>query len=558
MITNKITKSILLTTLLMISSLVIAQHTEIELNSSITNPHVQILETGPGLTAFGRLFFRNSNDINNRWSLAALPQTGSLFSTLDSPIGFFFNGNDRFLVSRDGRVRFNNSFTFPNADGAAGQVLTTDGSGNVSWAAAGGISTLLQDTDGDTKIELLEGSGTIDEIVFETNGVEAFNMNTGTTGNNTRLVIENDVTKAGFQSARIDFINTTETSDVGSIGYTEAGGTKVLDIFGDDRTVIRGGFNDSGMEARMAIGKFQDNSSGTVFVNNGSSTPISTDATVDVRGDLLAEEVRVETTGFGGITVTGDDTGDARMRIVNGTGNHFLFDDDSNLHALKLQSSGDFAINTGGTVEKMRIEADGDMELGIDAVFIDERGIVDRLGVNTLPATALHINHFNNSVSGGFRLQNNVGGNWWKFYVSSSANTLQLRNNTSGSVVGTFATGGMYTASDKRLKKNIESMPYGLKDIMKLNALRYDYISDDSNSNKSIGFIAQDLNNVIPELVLYQEDADQYSVNYAGMSVIAIKAIQDQQIIIDEVKAENAELKKQIETILARLDAAGK
>jgi hypothetical protein len=542
----------------MISSLVIAQHTEIELNSSITNPHVQILETGPGLTAFGRLFFRNSNDINNRWSLAALPQTGSLFSTLDSPIGFFFNGNDRFLVSRDGRVRFNNSFTFPNADGAAGQVLTTDGSGNVSWAAAGGISTLLQDTDGDTKIELLEGSGTIDEIVFETNGVEAFNMNTGTTGNNTRLVIENDVTKAGFQSARIDFINTTETSDVGSIGYTEAGGTKVLDIFGDDRTVIRGGFNDSGMEARMAIGKFQDNSSGTVFVNNGSSTPISTDATVDVRGDLLAEEVRVETTGFGGITVTGDDTGDARMRIVNGTGNHFLFDDDSNLHALKLQSSGDFAINTGGTVEKMRIEADGDMELGIDAVFIDERGIVDRLGVNTLPATALHINHFNNSVSGGFRLQNNVGGNWWKFYVSSSANTLQLRNNTSGSVVGTFATGGMYTASDKRLKKNIESMPYGLKDIMKLNALRYDYISDDSNSNKSIGFIAQDLNNVIPELVLYQEDADQYSVNYAGMSVIAIKAIQDQQIIIDEVKAENAELKKQIETILARLDAAGK
>lgn len=558
MTTNNIIKSIFFTTLLLTSSLVMAQHTEIELNSSITNPHVQILETGNGLNAFGRLFFRNSNDISNRWSLAALPQTGSLFNTLDSPIGFYFNGNDRFLVSRDGKVRFNNSFTFPNTDGAAGQVLTTDGSGNVSWAPAGGISTILQDVDGDTKIELLEGTSTRDEIVFETNGVEAFNMNTGTTGNATRLLLENNATNTGTQSAQIQFINTAEPGIVGSLGYNEASGIKVLDMVGDDRTLIRGGFNDPGMEARMIIGKFADNSSGTVFVNNGSSTPNSTDATVDVRGDLLAEEVRVETTGFGGITVTGDDTGDARMRIVNGPGNHFLFDDDSNLHALKMQSSGDFAINTGGTVEKMRIEADGDMELGLDAVFIDERGAVDRLGVNTFPVTALHINHFNNSVSGGFRLQNNVGGNWWKFYVSSSANTMQLRNNTSGAVVGTFATGGMYTASDKRLKKNIESMPYGLKDIMKLKALRYDYISDDTNTNKSLGFIAQELNEVIPELVLYQEDADQYSVNYAGMSVIAIKAIQDQQIIIDEVKTENAELKKQIETILARLDADGK
>jgi len=543
----------------MISSLVMAQHTEIELNSSITNPHIQILETGPGLTAFGRLFFRNSNDIGNRWSVAALPQTGSVFNTLDSPIGFFFNGGDRFSVSRDGKVRFNNNFTFPNTDGMAGQVLTTDGSGNVSWSAGGGVSTILEDTDGDTRVELLEGISTRDEIVFETNGVEAFNMNTGTTGNSTRLVIENDGSKSGTQSARIDFINTAELTDVGSIGYNEASGIKVLDVVGDDRVTVRGGFNDAGLLARMIIGKFPDNSSGTVFMNNSNSSPLTgTDATVDVRGDLLAEEVRVETSGPGGITVTGDDTGDARLRIVNGPGNHFLFDDDSNAHALKMQSSTDIAFNTGGTVEKMRIRANGDMELGLDAVFIDERGAVDRLGVNILPATALHVNHFNNSVTGGFRLQNTVGGNWWKFYVSSSANTLQLRNNTSGAVIGTFATGGMYTASDKRLKKNIESMPYGLKDIMKLKALRYDYISDDANSNKSLGFVAQDLNEVLPELVLYQKDADQYSVNYAGMSVVAIKAIQEQQTQIEDLQSENAELKSQIAAILARLDADGK
>lgn len=35
-------------------------------------------------------------------------------------------------------VKFNNAFTFPTADGNANEVLTTDGSGTVTWAAAGG------------------------------------------------------------------------------------------------------------------------------------------------------------------------------------------------------------------------------------------------------------------------------------------------------------------------------------------------------------------------------------------------------------------------------------
>ena len=39
-----------------------------------------------------------------------------------------------------GRIRFNNEYTFPAADGTSGQVLTTDGSGDLSWADASGSS----------------------------------------------------------------------------------------------------------------------------------------------------------------------------------------------------------------------------------------------------------------------------------------------------------------------------------------------------------------------------------------------------------------------------------
>ena len=52
----------------------------------------------------------------------------------DNEITANFSGSERFAINANGQVTFNNSFTFPNADGSTGQILQTDGSGNVSWA----------------------------------------------------------------------------------------------------------------------------------------------------------------------------------------------------------------------------------------------------------------------------------------------------------------------------------------------------------------------------------------------------------------------------------------
>ena len=53
----------------------------------------------------------------------------------------FFTGSDastRALDITSGGIKFFNSYTFPTADGTANQVLTTDGAGNITFAAAGG------------------------------------------------------------------------------------------------------------------------------------------------------------------------------------------------------------------------------------------------------------------------------------------------------------------------------------------------------------------------------------------------------------------------------------
>jgi len=69
--------------------------------------------------------------------------------------------------------------------------------------------------------------------------------------------------------------------------------------------------------------------------------------------------LHIEQTGAGGIYVEGDGTGDARLRISNTGGSHYLFDDDSNANALKIESANEFAINTGGVNERLRIDEQG-------------------------------------------------------------------------------------------------------------------------------------------------------------------------------------------------------
>lgn len=49
-------------------------------------------------------------------------------------------GNLRMSLSSSGVLRLNNAFSFPSSDGTNGQVLQTDGSGNVSWASATGAT----------------------------------------------------------------------------------------------------------------------------------------------------------------------------------------------------------------------------------------------------------------------------------------------------------------------------------------------------------------------------------------------------------------------------------
>jgi len=129
-----------------------------------------------------------------------------------------------------------------------------------------------------------------------------------------------------------------------------------------------------------------------------------------------------------------------------------------------------------------------------------------------------------------------------------------------GIPAGTFnATTGVYLPSDRRLKKEIAAIPMGILDkFMKLEPVSYHYIVEKETAKRSLGFIAQDVQGLFPELVGESQSRDgaqnYLSLNYAGFGILAVKAIQEQQQQIEALKAENEALRKRMESIEARLE----
>lgn len=140
--------------------------------------------------------------------------------------------------------------------------------------------------------------------------------------------------------------------------------------------------------------------------------------------------------------------------------------------------------------------------------------------------------------------------------VGPNGNYFFLRYNALG--VGHFEPDGSYhDGSDERLKRNIESLPEVLPNLMQLRPKKYLMKYNNPGNHISIGFIAQDLKKFFPELVSivdgkmqgYKEIPDLHAINYSQLSVVAIKAIQEQQAIIEKQQQQIDQLLQAVELL---------
>ncbi len=107
-------------------------------------------------------------------------------------------------------------------------------------------------------------------------------------------------------------------------------------------------------------------------------------------------------------------------------------------------------------------------------------------------------------------------------------------------------------ASDKRIKREIDTAESMLDKVMHLSISRFFYKKDPNKKYKELGVIAQNVEQYFPDLITYNSnpnypelgDSCRY-VAYTSFGVVAIKAIQEQQKEIEDFKSEIVLLKKQ-------------
>ena len=203
-----------------------------------------------------------------------------------------------------------------------------------------------------------------------------------------------------------------------------------------------------------------------------------------------------------------------------------------------LFSEGTFS-DAGSSLTTARLAITQDGKLGIGNFNIDN------------PTHELHLIHASTGGGGataGLKIENEGNAhNWWSFYTTNSSGELELYYK--GTIRGEFdpADGEYRQRSDRRLKTSVAPLPPTLEKILQLRPSTYYFKDDENPVTPSLGFIAQEVQPLFPELTgLAGEDQSVMTLNYDGFSVLAIKAIQEQQVLIEQLQQRIEMLEEQI------------
>jgi hypothetical protein len=115
------------------------------------------------------------------------------------------------------------------------------------------------------------------------------------------------------------------------------------------------------------------------------------------------------------------------------------------------------------------------------------------------------------------------------------------------------------TYSDKRIKQNIHPILSPLDKVLKLNGVTYDITKNhfyrggndnprlkEQDRTNRIGFIAQDVEEVLPQLVTEDEDSGLMAVGYMGLIPVLVEAMKEQQEIIEGQQQKIDELEQRL------------
>jgi hypothetical protein len=127
-------------------------------------------------------------------------------------------------------------------------------------------------------------------------------------------------------------------------------------------------------------------------------------------------------------------------------------------------------------------------------------------------------------------------------YYRVSGSTMRFTPNGALEVVGNLEIDGALTeASTMRIKTNIETLESPLDKITKLRGVSYNL---KRNNEPSIGMIAEEVEEIFPELVSKDDSGKAAAMSYGRMTAVLLEAIKELKEEVDELKQENIYMKQ--------------
>jgi len=191
-------------------------------------------------------------------------------------------------------------------------------------------------------------------------------------------------------------------------------------------------------------------------------------------------------------------------------------------------SSNSMSFFTGGT-ERMRIDSAGALLIGTSVGGLTATGT--SINSNGTGAMVCNFTSANEIFS-----YNNNNATGTSYEIDFRQNNTEVGRIGVGSSTTTYAT-----SSDYRLKENIQPLANGLERVKQLNPVQFDWKKDGESSE---GFIAHEVQEIFNDAVVGEKDGDKMQgMDYGRITPLLVKAIQEQQVLIEQLQAEVALLK---------------
>lgn len=459
-------------------------------------------------------------------------------------------------------LRSSNNITHYEAN-ASGNILT---GGNTFWkedSTTGASIARIRGTNGNGNMALFRGGNLQHEI--QTSGTTVFNEQ----GSDINFRIETDNETYAFlvrgDNDRVGIGTSTPGSQLHVAGKTQTNNFQMTNGAGANKVLTSDANGNATWETPVAAP--------VATASNGltlNGTQMELGGSLDAHTTLSygPNDLNFDLDGNGDFKVQIDGTD--HFRINNG-GNILLAgettfrkDSTSGTDLCKISSSsGNGVINVynGGSSQHQisgngkvifnQLSLDKDFQvktLNLDqALFVDAS--TDRVGIGTsTPASQFHVSA--DDATAMFTLTKNINNKTW---AMGFGNQDQLAFTHQGTVVAFIGTNGSYNSiSDSTYKTNVASLPTVMDQVLQLRPVNYHFKADTVRDRKSYGFIAQEVQLLFPDLVK-EFAGGKIGLDYQAFAPVAIKAIQELNTEVQELKNAHAEKDAAIQALTAQL-----